>query len=386
MRILFLPSWRNLWLSSGVLSISLLGDALLYVVLPVNDHLFGVSMIWVGILLAVNRVIRTFTYGWIALLGEQIGLKNLCIISAITAILSTFGYSLFSGPIPLALARILWGLSYAGLLLVTLAYAVEDRSKAGIRIGFSRAVEQIGPLVALTFGTWLAGQVGPKNVFSYLAYASLLCLPFAFALKNPSRKPPSAKRKKKTNVFSQPNSFDFLIFLMGLAIDGIFTVTISLMWLNHVTPETAIILGGLVLTGRRLMEMMTAPLAGIISDTFGVQKPLIFASILAICGLFFVGYGWLIIGSVFIIVARGALGTLFPTAVSLLKEGSALENLARNQTWRDIGAAVGPFGTGFLLIIASPMLIHTSLSIGFALSFIWLINSSSWREIRKNKL
>lgn len=62
-------SWRSLWLSSGALSLALLGDSLIYVVLPVNAEAFGVSLFWVGILLAVNRVILTFTCGFVAHFG-----------------------------------------------------------------------------------------------------------------------------------------------------------------------------------------------------------------------------------------------------------------------------------------------------------------------------
>ena len=92
---------RNVWLSSWVLSFSLLGDALLYVVLPVHADDFGVSMIVIGFLLAVNRVIRIFAYGFIANLAERIGAKRLCLIAAATASLSTFGYGLFDGVIAL---------------------------------------------------------------------------------------------------------------------------------------------------------------------------------------------------------------------------------------------------------------------------------------------
>ena len=67
---------RNVWISSWVLSLSLFGDALLYVILPVHADAFGVSMLMVGFLLAVNRIIRTFAYGLIADLAERIGLKN----------------------------------------------------------------------------------------------------------------------------------------------------------------------------------------------------------------------------------------------------------------------------------------------------------------------
>lgn len=62
-------SWRGLWLSSGALSLGLLGDSLIYVVLPVNAEAFGVSLFWVGILLVENRVIRTFTCGFMAHFG-----------------------------------------------------------------------------------------------------------------------------------------------------------------------------------------------------------------------------------------------------------------------------------------------------------------------------
>ena len=46
---------RNVWVSSSVLALSLFGDALLYVVLPVHAAAFGVSMVMVGFLLEPKR-------------------------------------------------------------------------------------------------------------------------------------------------------------------------------------------------------------------------------------------------------------------------------------------------------------------------------------------
>jgi hypothetical protein len=51
---------RNVWVASFVSSLSLLGDALLYVLLPAHADAFGVSLAMVGFLLAINRIIRTF--------------------------------------------------------------------------------------------------------------------------------------------------------------------------------------------------------------------------------------------------------------------------------------------------------------------------------------
>ena len=52
---------RNVWISSFVLSLSLFGDALLYVILPVHADTFGVNLAMVG-LLAINRIIRTLLW------------------------------------------------------------------------------------------------------------------------------------------------------------------------------------------------------------------------------------------------------------------------------------------------------------------------------------
>lgn len=186
---------RNVWVASFVLSLSLLGDALLYVILPVHADAFGVSLAMVGFLLAINRIIRTFAYGFIADLAERIGLKKLCLIAATTAVLSTLGYTLLNGAVWLSLSRVMWGLSYAALLLITLSYAAINPQKTGTRIGLSRSVEQIGPLFAMTVGAWLATLVGPKAVLDIwrLFRVWLYCWPF-FCLKRRNQKPLNARQ------------------------------------------------------------------------------------------------------------------------------------------------------------------------------------------------
>ena len=49
-------------------------------------------------------------------------------------------YGLGDGPAIILLARVLWGLTYAVLVLATLSYAVEYRSKIGIRVGIGQAI------------------------------------------------------------------------------------------------------------------------------------------------------------------------------------------------------------------------------------------------------
>ena len=376
-------SLRNLWLSSWVLSLSLFGDALLYVILPINADAFGVSMAMVGFLLAVNRIIRIFAYGLILRIGEIVGMRSLCIFAAVTAALSSLGYVVMDHTSGLIGARMLWGLSYAALLLVTLAYATQNKAKTGSRVGISRSVEQVGPLLAMTVGVWLAGIVGPRDVFIYMAIGSMVAIPLAMMLLAEDVPPPPNvdKKHKAAGLTSRPNALDLLIFWMGAGIDGVFTISITLIWANHVSVQAAIVIGGFILAARRLGEMIVAPIVGKISDRFGVRRPLLIGALMTIAGFAAIGFGFLIAGCVAIVLARGALGTLFPAAASSFQSDQALDAMARNQTWRDIGAAVGPLATGFAITIVSPQSLHIGVAVIFALFLVNLLMSKRWQAV-----
>jgi len=372
---------QNVWVSSWVLSISLLGDALIYVILPVNAEAFGVSMVAVGFLLAINRIIRTFTYNLVVEFGRFVGTKKLALIGAFFAAISSLAYGVIDGVYLLTISRIVWGLSYAALLIVTLHYASLNTSRTGTRIGISRSVEQVGPLLVMIVGTSFAAYVGPQTIFIYVGLVSALGVWLAFFLKEldePVR--PSGQPLKKFSI-PKPSSIDGLIFWMGFGIDGVFTITIALMWVEFSSPETAIIIGGLILAARRISEMIIAPLAGRISDYFGTTLPLL--SMLFLCGIgfFLVGLGSLILGSIALVICRGALGTLFPTAASKIYPGDAMSAFTRNQTWRDIGAAAGPLATGVLLGLISAELIHLLVFGFFIITSSWFFLSGDYKKL-----
>jgi len=93
-----------------------------------------------------------------------------------------------------------------------------------------------------------------------------------------------------------------------------------------------------------------------------------------------VGLGWLYTGALAIVLARGALGTLIPAAVALFAPDAVLQSLARNQTWRDIGAAMGPLTTGFVLGSTTPENLHRVLAMIVLASLLWLLAWPTWRS------
>src|SRR5215813_12975509 len=77
-----------------VLAMALIGDALIYVVLPLYHAEFGVSLAMVGVLLSLNRWIRLFANSAVAHIGDRIGAQVLMIAAAVGAIVSTTLYGL----------------------------------------------------------------------------------------------------------------------------------------------------------------------------------------------------------------------------------------------------------------------------------------------------
>lgn len=235
--------WGPTSISAGVLSLASLGDVLLYVVLPVSAASFGVGLAWVGVLLAANRITRIVLYGAVAAFGEAAGSRSLAIVAAFAAAVSTLVLWAGDGGPILLVARILWGLAFAGLSLAALSYAVADRNRAGSRVGVSRAIHQMGPALSLSVGAWLAGVVGPRDVFFLLGLVSLLAVPLASTLP----KDQVRANREKTQWLPKPKLFDLFFFVVGLVVDGVFAMTVALMLAKTASPEAAMLAAGLIL-------------------------------------------------------------------------------------------------------------------------------------------
>ncbi|MGZ0190241.1 MAG: hypothetical protein ACKVH0_19945, partial [Alphaproteobacteria bacterium] len=69
--------WRAIIGSSSIMSLALLGDALLYAVLPAYAADFGLTLPWVGVMLSANRFVRVFAYGLIARVTQAVGVRRM---------------------------------------------------------------------------------------------------------------------------------------------------------------------------------------------------------------------------------------------------------------------------------------------------------------------
>ncbi|MGD9946159.1 MAG: hypothetical protein AB7S98_23300, partial [Burkholderiaceae bacterium] len=75
------------------LALTLPGDVLLYLLLPIYAAEFGVSLIEAGLLLASNRLVRIVGYGWVARFYERHGPGPACTLACVAAAGATLSYS-----------------------------------------------------------------------------------------------------------------------------------------------------------------------------------------------------------------------------------------------------------------------------------------------------
>lgn len=369
--------WRAVIGSSAIMSLALIGDSLLYAVLPVYAETFGLTLPWVGVMLSANRVVRVFAYGWIARLTYRLGVRRVCIGAAATATLSTALYGLGNGPALLLAARVLWGLTYASLVLATLSYAITFRDRVGTRVGVGQAVQRVGPILALLGGAWLVGAVGPQTAFLLLAIPTALSLPVALSLRGEGIRTPA--RTRGSASLARPRPIDVLFFLQGYGVDGVFALSITLIFARDAALADAVVSGGALLAVRHFAEAVAAPLFGWISDRIGARKVFLAASILTLSGFVMVAAGLTVAGAVVMLVFRGALASVGPTVVSqeAAEDDDVIGALARMQAWRDLGAACGPLATGVMLAHVSAEWQHGMVAVLLACGLLyWWIDRS----------
>lgn len=361
------------------MSLALVGDALLYAVLPVYAADFGLTLPWVGVMLSANRFVRVFAYGALARLTQTVGVRRMCIAAAASATISTAIFGFGQGPAMLLFARVLWGLTYAVLVLATLSYAVEYRAKVGTRVGVGQAIQRIGPILALFGGAWLVGVVGPNMTFAILAVPTAISLLIAFSLPKADAK--TAKRSKPASL-TQPTPIDVLYFLQGYGVDGVFAISITLIFAREASLEVAVLSGGALLAMRHFAEAIAAPLFGWVADLFGARRIFVAAAVLTLVGFILVAIGATVIGALIMLLFRGALASLGPAVIaqSLSEDEDAIGPLARMQAWRDFGAACGPLATGFLLAYVSAETQHAAVAAALTAGLLYWLMAGARRH------
>ncbi|HZX85329.1 MAG TPA: MFS transporter [Reyranella sp.] len=347
-----------------VIAVAMIGDTLLYVVLPLYHQDFGVSLAMVGVLLSLNRWIRLLANSGVAAIGERVGPHALMVMAAVGSVVSTTLYGLVESEAVQIAARMLWGVSYAALNLSTLAYAVSDRANAGKRVGASRAAIGIVQAVSLVGGAWIALEVGPRSVF--LIFGGLTLVSLVAALLLPRL--PREIADRKPFRLPVPHRLEIWGFTLGFTGDGVFLLTLSFLMKDSITWVAPVLATAILLALRWLVEITTGPLGGWIGDRFGAQRISIVNGVLLVAGFVLIALDHELLGALVVVMTRGMFNTLIPVLVLERGKSSVLSSQASYSTWRDFGAALGPLSAPWLFLNVPQAPLYGALAAALGIS------------------
>ena len=112
------PAARAGWLVASVgsvIGLSIMGDSLLYSVLPLAAPALGLALPQVGILLSANRLVRLLSNAWAGRIYERLGPRLPFLGAVLIGLVATLLYGLAVGFVLFLAARLLWGIAWSGL-------------------------------------------------------------------------------------------------------------------------------------------------------------------------------------------------------------------------------------------------------------------------------
>lgn len=403
--------------TSLVMALSVMGDSMLYAVLPSMLGEFGMTAgLAAGVILSTNRWIRMFSNSWAAKIYNKFGLKRPLMISLILALFSTASYGLFDGFWPLFVARIGWGICFS-IQMVSMYMVIlkENSDHRGMHMGVFNGVFRSGSAVAVLMGGILAESLGIKNAFLFTSSFVIICIPLVLLLRdhgekrdNEQRDLTSIKRNGVTegqetvtfkdriwgfllgsfsinsNLRLKILSVFFVHFTKRFLASGVTTATIGLIVKDQMTEPFSLgvlTIGAASLTGIILAmswgsEVGFSAIFGFVSDKFG-RKLMISISVpvIVLCTIIInVNLLVLLLAVPLLFAATTAAKvTLDASAGDLAPIGHQPEIMARYSTWGDVGSAVGPLLGYGLLTYFSIFAVYSFSALLLILAFLFYI-------------
>lgn len=285
---------------SGTVAFAIMGDSLLYGILPLAAEDLGLLPQQVGLLLSANRLIRLLSNTWLSTLFARFGPYRTFVVSAILGVLTTAVYGLGWGFLMLLMARMAWGISWSGLRQGSYqAIWAGAGSAAGRLMGLMWGVVRGGSAVSVLLGGFLFDCYGYQVTVWSIAAISTLAIPIALRLSWPAGaqigKPVSQPARNMLQGWQEALSdpLQRTVLLVGffkLLLNAILIATASLFLAERLGDQASgVLLGlevgaltGIVLATRWFSDLFLGAVMGALSDRIGrIRLPVLL--ILLLC-------------------------------------------------------------------------------------------------------
>lgn len=173
-------SEKSILFVAAITAICLLGDTMLYIVLPVYWQDVGLRSLWeVGVVLSVNRFVRLPLNPFVGWLYHRMTLRVGLILAIILAFFATTGYGLFKGFYIWVLLRAIWGIAWSfirmGGYLTVIRYSTDENR--GRWMGTFQGISRLGGLAGMIIGGVLVPILGIQSISITFGIIILFCLP-----------------------------------------------------------------------------------------------------------------------------------------------------------------------------------------------------------------
>ncbi len=215
-----------------ITALSLLGDSMLYIVLPIYWKEAGLDSIWqVGLLLSVNRFIRLPFNPIVGWLYQRITLRTGLMIAVILGTVTTIGYGLAQGFIAWLILRSLWGIAWSFFRiggLSTVVFYSKDQSR-GQSMGLYNGLHRTGSLAGMLLGGLLVPFIGLQPVAIGFGCLTLIGLPLIFFALKSGASGESDHSSRTAKVSFSRHTFLLIVsgFIVTMLFQGVFASTIS---------------------------------------------------------------------------------------------------------------------------------------------------------------
>lgn len=390
-----------------ITAVCLLGDTMLYIVLPVYWHEFGLTSLWqVGVLLSVNRFVRLPLSPLVGWLYYRISKRMGVMIAVSLTVISTFAYGFVQGFWLLFIARCLWGVAWAFLRLggFLTVLDVADQSNRGFLIGKYNGLWALGGLAGMLAGGLLTDSIGIEAVTVIFATLALISIPFVFFFvpaNVSSDDEEESGRESMKQVWKGKNVIPVMItgLIMAMVFFGIFMSTLSRITEVNYPSLTlfgmtigAATLAGVIQSIRWGWEPFIAPRFGRLSDGKLGRTPFLITAL-------FLGAGWFAIlpldlSPLFWIVVVLFLQLTWTMTVTLTDSLAADVSTKSGKvvlmtTYTivvDVGAAIGPsFGYMISDFFSMSALYWITSGLLFCLGLFWMVKNIREKRVGKRR-
>ncbi len=373
---------------------ALLGDAMLYVVMPSRPELWHISIFQVGILLSVNRLVRLFTNPASSYIVARFGVYQPFQWSLLASLGVLAGYALSSSFTLLVLARLAWGACWSTLRLVSqwIASDQSNETNVGFNLASNASLIRIGSIGGAIFGGILSDYLGYKVTFGIFGILTILSwLVWRNASSYRTKSIVEQTKEERHNFLRLLKNLDILLIgvsglAVGIVISGLMSASLGHFVRSNfgtdfsllIIPFTVTAYTGLMLGFRSFAEVFVGPFGGYISDRYGRLKVLVISVALSSLGLLLVGVTEDILFTtimLLLIFGAGVLLTvqLLPLVSVVAEQNSRSGVFSVYNTFQDFGSALGPL-IGLSLVSAKYLsLLYQSSSVLLVILVLLLV-------------